>query len=78
LHSRVLHGKDSTVEEQQEDPEFDRLIDFWIKNRAQLAFMCNVDEIFLTDDGIIGYKKVLKKGEVKVIKKIINPKDINV
>jgi hypothetical protein len=47
----------------EEDPELDRLIEFWVKNRQQLAFMLNVDYLELTDKGLLGHKVVMKKGQ---------------
>lgn len=58
----------------EEDPELDRLVDFWVKKRQQLAFMLNVDYVESTDEGIIGHKVVLKKGQPVHIAVKINAK----
>lgn len=60
-------GQEFTPEQIEEyDKELEGLIDFWIKNRQQMAFAFNVDELDCVNGRIIGIKKKLKKGELKV------------
>jgi len=55
------------------DPELERLAAWFVQNHKQIAVEFDQDEVFSTDDGIVGLKhKVDKHGNVRTqVKRLV-------
>lgn len=49
----------------EEKAELERLLAWFIQNRAKIAAELHLDEIWIVNERVVGIKSKLKKGEVK-------------